>query len=204
MKIFNSKIRKTVSGRIKRLTQACSTVSIIFAAILSMAAFNVAIAQDQNADDADANEQLLSVTSDGDLSVNGQITAGKRIYGGTFFRAQKDGGTYKAKPLDCVAVCADQGGRMATLDEMYAYASSGHGICAKMWVLDEPNTVAAGYPMYENINDAGECGTTGTGNVPRIESLNRNQDWCNTDQKWDCGCSSIGQPNQPTKAASCP
>ena len=80
---------------------------------------------------------------------------------------------------------------MATVPEMYAYASGKNSQCAYMWVLDDQNAgmVARGYPMYNNKTTSG-CGSVNTGDVPRVEELLRNQSWTST-VKYDCGCYGI-------------
>jgi len=108
-----------------------------------------------------------------------------------FFQATKEGITYNATPLECVDICTSRGGRMATLAEMYAHASSKADICARMWILDDKNTgkVASGFPMYKN-HTRGTCGAVNTGDLPRIEGLVVNQPWNSTDKR-DCGCYGI-------------
>jgi hypothetical protein len=129
----------------------------------------------------------------GTANPNAKLDVRGSIKGQGFFHAKKDkdGEHYKATPLDCVEVCTSLGGRMATLAEMYAHASSKADICAWMWVLDNNNIgkVARGYPMYNNRTSSG-CGPLNTGNVPRVVSPQVNLPWSTAD-KFDCGCHGI-------------
>lgn len=98
---------------------------------------------------------------------------------------------YKSTPLQCVDECAKKGGRMATVPEMYAFASGKNQACSYLWVLDDLNIgmVASGYPMYRNLTGDG-CGPINTGEVPRVVGLTRNQSW-SSKTGYDCGCYGI-------------
>jgi len=78
------------------------------------------------------------------------------------------GGLY-CTPRMCLNKCISLGLRMATYDELYAWASAGKSECAGMWMLNSkfPDKVYQGYPMYVH-NPAGGCGRTNLKNIPRI------------------------------------
>jgi hypothetical protein len=100
------------------------------------------------------------------------------------------GGHYQCTPKMCLEKCISLGLRMATYDEVYAWASQGNDHCVRMWMLDSQHLgqVYASYPMYKNNTNPG-CGTTNTGNIPRMEWIGVT-DW-NSEDKWDCACAGI-------------
>jgi hypothetical protein len=117
------------------------------------------------------------------LDVNGSIR-GNNLH---FLRC---GGRYKCTPRMCLDLCIKKGLRMATYDEVYAWASTGKNHCAHMWMLhsQHPNKVFMSYPMYNNMTSSG-CGSLNTGNIPRMVGINT-FDW-NSNRKYDCACAGI-------------
>jgi len=97
---------------------------------------------------------------------------------------------YQCTPKMCLEKCISLGLRMATYDEVYAWASQGNSHCSRMWMLhsQHPGKVYAGYPMYHNRTKSG-CGVTNTGNIPRI-AWSGVFDW-NSEQKYNCACAGI-------------
>ena len=128
----------------------------------------------------------------GDEVTANTLTAKGNISGTGFVRAGYNNKTYSATPLECQKVCQKLGGRMATVSEMYAYASSGQSVCAYMWVLDDTDItsskqrVAKGYPMFESQKTT-NCGKAGTGDIPRLEDLTLGVSFT-SGEKADCGC----------------
>jgi hypothetical protein len=125
----------------------------------------------------------IDTTPQHKLDVNGSIR-GNNLH---FLRC---GGRYKCTPRMCLDLCIKKGLRMATYDEVYAWASTGKNHCKYMWMLhsQHPNKVFSAYPMYNNRTSGG-CGRPNTGNIPRMEGINV-FDW-NSSQKSDCACAGI-------------
>jgi len=102
------------------------------------------------------------------------------------------GGTYTCTPRMCLEKCISLGLRMATYDEVYAWASAGKSYCAYMWMLNSqfPDKAYRGYPMYVQ-NPNGGCGRTNLKNIPRIEISGKNDfDW-DSSVKADCACAKV-------------
>jgi hypothetical protein len=100
------------------------------------------------------------------------------------------GKTYTCTPKMCLDKCISLGLRMATFDEVYAWASQRKQRCVWMWMLhsQEPGKVYRSFPMYYNQTTGG-CGATNTGNIPRmVEPIV--VDW-HSDDKYDCACAGI-------------
>jgi hypothetical protein len=92
--------------------------------------------------------------------------------------------------MACLALCQANGERMATTGEALAWASKGQNSCAYMWMIDpsSPYNPMRGYPMYSNRTTPG-CGSTHTGDVPRLEGLGA-ATWDSTSE-YNCGCSTL-------------
>jgi len=102
----------------------------------------------------------------------------------------KCGKTYTCTPKMCLEKCISLGLRMATYDEVYAWASQGKDHCARMWMLhsQHPGKVYGSFPMYHDYPRGG-CGGTNTGNIPRMEGSDV-VDW-NSEEKLNCACAGI-------------
>jgi hypothetical protein len=118
------------------------------------------------------------------LDVNGSIR-GNNLH---FLRC--GGVNYNCNPRMCLDLCIKKGLRMATYDEVYAWASTGKDHCAYMWMLhsQHPKKVFRGFPMYNNRTLDG-CGGMNTGNIPRMSGVGV-FDWDST-IKYDCACAGI-------------
>ena len=129
----------------------------------------------------------------GDLSVGGGITTptltAGTIRGNNLFFTDC-GGRYLCTPMMCLEKCIGLGLRMATVDEVYAWASQGKNHCKYMWMLNSATMgkVYRGYPMYTNRTKSG-CGTLNTGDIPRIEGGGV-FNW-NEDKTYNCACAGI-------------
>lgn len=130
------------------------------------------------------NIKTLTEQLNNKLDVNGSIR-GNNLH---FLRCR--GVRYNCTPRMCLDLCIKKGLRMATYDEVYAWASTGKNHCKYMWMLhsQHPNKVFGAFPMYKNRTSGG-CGRTNTGNIPRMEGINV-FDW-NSSQKYDCACAGI-------------
>ena len=99
------------------------------------------------------------------LHVGGDVTAEGYIWGNTIYFMRCNNITYNCTPRQCLDLCQANGMRMATYNELYAWASGGNNHCARVWMLHDayPDNPCHGYPMYTNW-PSGTCGRTGTGN----------------------------------------
>ena len=139
--------------------------------------------------DGSIGEASETISIPGNLSVGGDITLGGAMNNLSFRKC--DGGDYNCSPAECLALCIENGERMALIDEVFAWASAGNDSCAYMWMLDRNNIGGAvfGYPMYTN-QTASNCGSLNTGNVPRIEGFGTAA-WTSTEYQWNCACAKI-------------
>ncbi len=101
------------------------------------------------------------------------------------------GGTYTCTPRMCLDKCISLGLRMATYDEVHAWASAGKDYCGHIWKLDSqhPDRVSFSFPMYSNLPKLGGCGRSNTGNIPRLEG-EKLYDWDST-KKANCACAKV-------------
>ena len=91
----------------------------------------------------DLDDLFSTVTVDGvNIEIAGSLDVSSYIHGSTV-RFRNCGSTYTCTPKQCLALCQANGERMATANEVLAYASSGNQACAHMWMVDDenPNTV---------------------------------------------------------------
>jgi len=123
----------------------------------------------------------------GNVKLSGDLTVGGYIKGKTITFLECTGGKYKCTPRACMTLCQGRGERMATMAELFAYASGGKDHCKFVWMLDQ-NTLKArsGYPMYKNQTGVG-CGATNTGNVPRLHLDSIQYTWTDTAVA-NCAC----------------
>ncbi|MFH1466228.1 MAG: hypothetical protein ABIO70_17720 [Pseudomonadota bacterium] len=144
--------------------------------------------------EVDSAAALLTLDADLDVtgaaSVSETLEVADNITGENLVFRQCDGGTYLCTPMECLQECIDHGERMATEDELYAYASAGLNHCGYVWHLDSANLdyPVRGYPMYSNRTTSG-CGSTGTGDIPRIVGKSVGT-WADTTSV-DCACATI-------------
>lgn len=133
--------------------------------------------------DPDAGE----VTIVGSLTATSDLRAEGRRFGESLNFLECGGVTYNCTPLMCKDLCRSRGERMATADEVLAWAAVGRNSCRWMWMLDaaNPTQVRRAYPMYFNSTSGG-CGTTGTGDVPRLSGGDY-LSW-GTTTRYDCAC----------------
>lgn len=110
---------------------------------------------------ADTSTDTVSLTA-GDLAVDGRVLSDNLSF-------RRCGGYYQCTPLLCLAECQANGERMATTDEVLAWASRGQDRCEYLWMLDRNNPLVPvrSFPMYTNQVNQG-CGALNTGNEPRL------------------------------------
>lgn len=103
---------------------------------------------------------------------------------------EREAKTYNATPRQCIEECARIGLRMATKDEILAWASGKKQRCASIWMIDSsnPDKVLGGYPMFEDRTDV-KCGRKDTGERPRLEGLQLDE-WDSSALR-DCACAGV-------------
>lgn len=128
-----------------------------------------------------------AMTVTGTATVGGLSTTGK--ISGETVSFRNCGGSYTCTPRQCAALCQANNERMATVDEMLAYAASGRDYCGYVWMLDAaaPTEVRSGYPMWGL--GSGGCGGTVAFAHPRIVALS-SEPWSSTGLR-DCACSTL-------------
>jgi len=135
----------------------------------------------------------------GNASVGGNLTVGGRLTASSFQGGEISGtnllftdcnGRYQCTPKMCLELCIANGMRMATANEVYAWASQGKDHCEYMWMLNSAYIGKAylAYPMYSNRTAPG-CGTLNTGNIPRLEGSGV-YNWDSGD-RYNCACAGI-------------
>lgn len=139
----------------------------------------------------DTAGDLLSVSAalyvSGEADFDATLSATDNLYGPTLNWRNCDGETYDCTPIECLEECVEHGERMATKENIYAWALKGDDFCEWVWYVDvdDEDYVYRGYPMYTNQTTPG-CGTIGTGDMPRIEGGYPNA-W-DTDTEQSCAC----------------
>jgi len=156
--------------------------------LLAMRPFFALVRIDEADDERIVVDGDLQVAGEGDFS--GNLTTEQMLAGDNFFVTTCTGTTYDCTPTDCLDQCISQGARMATADDLLAWVSSGQDWCYGLWYLDssDPSHVYRGVPLYHDAATTG-CGTSGTGDVPRIDGATA-ESWTTT-TKQSCGCASI-------------
>jgi len=144
--------------------------------------------------DADTTNAKIEIAGAG-LDVDNGISTGMQFSGKSVNFRTCTGGTYSCTPTACMSLCQSNDERMAFVDEIYAWASLGQSRCAYAWMLQWDAAagvaeLAKGYPMYNNRTTSG-CGTTNTGNVPRIEGFSAVGASWNATSTYDCACATI-------------
>ena len=129
----------------------------------------------------------------GNLAVDGRVTApsfqGGDIRGMNLLFTNCSG-RYQCTPKMCLELCIANGMRMATSDEVYAWASQGKDHCEYMWMLNSAymGKVYHAFPMYTNRTTP-DCGTLNTGNIPRLEGTG--VDGWDSTARYNCACAGI-------------
>ncbi len=137
----------------------------------------------------------IHVSSDGKLGIGttnpkAKLDVNGSIRGNNLHFLKCGGVLYHCTPRMCLDLCIKKGLRMATYDEVYAWASTGKDHCAYMWMLhsQHPDKVFRSFPMYNNRTSSG-CGRINTGNIPRMAAVGV-FDW-NSTHKYNCACAGI-------------
>lgn len=120
----------------------------------------------------------------GDLVVDG------RTFSDDLTLRRCDDTLYACTPMECLDACAANGERIATTDEVLAWAAKGNQACQWAWMIDRnnPSVPVYSYPMFNNRVNPG-CGPLNTGNVPRFGEGPFTSTW-GTAQQFNCACTS--------------